>query len=113
MMWVVALVGGFLATIAGSEVTGAARFLSRRVVLFAASRVPPARQEQLREEWLGEWEAWDQANLARLLWSIGLIIAARRSASAWEERESSGRRLRGWRVIRDGERRVFVHLGSI
>ena len=72
--------GGVVGAAVGAEVTGSSRWLSRRMIHAAGRRVPERRREVRREEWLAEWEAFDGANLSRLLWALGVYVSARRMA---------------------------------
>lgn len=62
------------------EVRGLGAWGSRRCVRLAARLLPSSIREEREEEWLAEWEYWRDSTVGRLLWSLGLVIAAVRLA---------------------------------
>ncbi|GAB4082759.1 hypothetical protein GCM10028783_37090 [Modestobacter muralis] len=72
--------GGVVGAAVGAEVIGSSRWLSRRLIHRASRRVPERRRETRREEWFAEWDAFDGADLSRLLWALGVYVGAQRMA---------------------------------
>lgn len=90
--------GGVVGAAVGAEVIGSSRWLSRRLIHRAIERVPERRRNIRREEWVAEWEAFDGANMARVLWSVGVYIGAVRLAA--RERGTASVRARAKRTER-------------
>jgi hypothetical protein len=68
--------GAGLAAMVFFEVRGATGWASGRLIKLAANRLPTAMRDDRYEEWLAEYEHWKDGAIGRLLWSLGLVLAA-------------------------------------
>jgi DNA-binding CsgD family transcriptional regulator len=72
-----ALAAGLGATVF-FELRGAASWGSRRLIKIAVSLLPESIRDEHEEIWLADIDYWKDGALGRLLWTVGLLVAAAR-----------------------------------
>lgn len=70
--------GAGVATALFFEIRGAAGWASARLIRVAARMLPDSVRADRQEEWTAEYEHWKDGAIGRLLWTLGLLLAAMR-----------------------------------
>jgi len=78
-VFVLAFVGALAAGLGATvffELRGAAGWASGRLIKAAVRLLPESICDEREEEWFAEYEHWKDGAIGRLLWTLGLLVAA-------------------------------------